>query len=422
MSEPLAPPRGTVDLLPPRSEEVLALAEAAHTLARLFGFRPLETPAFEHTELFSRTSGESSDIVTKEMYTFEDQGGRSLTLRPEGTAGVMRAYLERSQELPNPFKGYYVGSFWRHGRPQAGRLREFRQFGIEIIGTEAPAADAEAIVLADRFLRDRGLEATRLLLNSVGDEACRPAYVETLRGYLREHEAELCKDCKMRIGTNPMRTFDCKEEGCIAVMAEAPLISDHLCEACAEHFAAVRGELDRAEVAYELDPRLVRGLDYYTRTAFEFVSPSLPDSKQGTLCGGGRYDGLAEQLGGTRAPGIGFGLGLERTLLAVEGEGLGPQRIDGLACFVVGIGEEAGETVEVLVRTLRRQGVSAASAYEERPLKAQLKMADKAGARYAAIIGEREMAERVVTLRDLRDGSQTEVQRGEVGAWISQRR
>ena len=417
----LAPPRGTVDLLPPRSEALLALADAAHTLARLFGFRPVETPSFEHTELFSRTSGESSDIVIKEMYTFEDAKGRSFTLRPEGTAGVMRAYLDHAQDLASPFKGYYVETFWRHGRPQAGRLREFRQFGVEVIGTDAPGADIEVIVLADRYLRGRGLEGTRLLLNSVGDEVCRPAYRDLLRAHLTANEGDLCDDCRARIETNPMRAFDCKEEGCIAVMATAPVITDHLCEPCAEHFAAVRAGLDELAVAYEPAPRLVRGLDYYTRTAFEFVSPALADSKQGTICGGGRYDGLAEQLGGPPTPGIGFGLGLERTLLAVEGEQIGLSRVAGLACFVVGIGEQAPDVVGKLIRTLRRQGVSAATAYEERPLKAQLKMADKAGARFAAIMGDAEIADRVVTIRDLRDGSQTEVSFGEVGEWISKR-
>ncbi len=415
-----SPPRGTADLFPPRSEEMLALERAAHESARVYGYRYVQTPAFEHTELFSRTSGEASDIVTKEMYTFEDKGGRSLTLRPEGTAPVMRAYLERSQELPLPFKAYYVESFWRHGRPQAGRLREFRQLGIEVIGTAAPAADVETIVVADGFLRRHGLERTTLTLNSIGDGACRPAYRETLVAFLRDHVDALCKDCRARIETNPLRTFDCKEDGCHAIMAEAPVITDYLCGACAEHFAEVQEGLTAEEVSFEIDRRLVRGLDYYTRTAFEFVSAALP-AAQATICGGGRYDGLAEELGGPPTPGIGFGLGLERVLLAIENEQLGIATAGTPACFVVGIGEAAPVFVRNLVRTLRRMGIAAESSFEDRPLKAQLKMADRAGARFAAIVGDREAEERVVTIKDLRDGSQSEVPLGEVGPWISSR-
>ncbi|MEX0992057.1 MAG: histidine--tRNA ligase [Actinomycetota bacterium] len=416
----LSPPRGTADLFPPRSEQMLALERSAHELARVHGYRYVQTPAFEHTELFARTSGESSDIVTKEMYTFEDKGGRSLTLRPEGTAPVMRAYLEHQQDLPLPFKAYYVGSFWRHGRPQAGRLREFRQLGIEVIGTDAPGADVETILVADRFLRGHGLATTTLKVNSIGDPSCRSAYRDVLVAYLRDHEDALCKDCRARIDTNPLRTFDCKEEGCRSVMADAPVIADHLCDACAEHFTAVQEGLAIEEVPFEIDRRLVRGLDYYTRTAFEFVSEALP-AAQATLCGGGRYDGLAEELGGRPTPGIGFGLGLERVLLALENEQLGIATTGSPACFVVGIGDEAPVLVRNLVRTLRRMGVASEAAFEERPLKAQLKMADRAGARFAAIIGDREAEERVVTIKDLRDGSQSEVPLGEVGPWISSR-
>ncbi|MBI4171305.1 MAG: histidine--tRNA ligase [Actinobacteria bacterium] len=315
-----SPPRGTADLFPPTSEAVLTLEDEAHRWAALFGYRYVETPAFEHTEVFSRTSGTSSDIVTKEMYTFEDKGGRSLTLRPEVTAPVVRAFLDRRHDLPVPFKAYYVCPTWRHGRPQAGRLREFRQFGIEIIGTAAPGADVEVIVVGDGFLRARGLGKLTLVVNSIGDEVCRPAYRELLVAFLEEHRDELCEDCRERIHTNPLRTFDCKEEGCRRAMRDAPLITDHLCEPCAEHFAAVREGLVEEGVTFVVDPRLVRGLDYYTRTAFEFVSGVLSPG-QGTVCGGGRYDGLAEVLGGPPTPGIGFGMGLERVLLGMEGEG-----------------------------------------------------------------------------------------------------
>jgi len=418
--EPLAPPRGTVDLFPPLSEHLQQLARTAQDLARSYGYRAVETPAFEHTELFKRTSGEASDIVTKEMYTFDDQGGRSMTLRPEGTAAIVRAYLPQAQELPLPFKAYYVEPFWRHGRPQAGRLREFRQFGVEVIGSAAPGADVEVIVIAEQFLRERGLVETTLHLNSVGDEQCRPAYREQLTTFLEGNEDQLCTDCRARMHTNPMRTFDCKEADCQAVLAEAPVITDHLCEECADHFAELQEGLTAEEVPFTLDTRLVRGLDYYTRTAFEFVSAALPQA-QGTICGGGRYDGLAEQLGGKRTPGIGFGLGMERTLLAIENEGLAATRGDTPACFVVTVGKEAPGIARGLLRTLRREGVSALSAFEPRPMKAQMKMAARSQARFAAIIGDREAAERVVTMRDLGDGEQTEVPLWEAGAWLAKR-
>ena len=416
-----APPRGTSDLFPPESDAVLSLQEEAHRLARLYGYRYVDTPAFEHTELFARTSGASSEIVTKEMYTFEDKGGRSLTLRPEGTAPVVRAYLERRQDLPTPFKAYYVLQTWRRGRPQAGRLREFRQFGIEVIGTASPAADVEVMSLADTYARDRGLNRFTLYVNSIGDEACRPAYRELLVAFLNEHGEELCKDSRERIDSNPLRIFDCKEEECRAVMRDAPVISDHLCDACREHFAGVQSGLDEEGIAYEHEPRLVRGLDYYTRTAFEFVSGIL-GTREGTFCGGGRYDRLAEMLGGPPTPGIGFGLGLERTLLAMQGEGVTPAGERAPAVFVVTIGDRnVWKAGDELVRALRLEGIGAVAAYEERPLKAQLRMADHSGAVYAAIIGEREFEAGTVTVRRLADGEQESVAVSEVRAWISER-
>lgn len=413
----LSPPRGTADLFPPTSEAMLALQEEAHRWAALFGYRYVETPAFEHTEVFARTSGGASDIVTKEMYTFEDKGGRSLTLRPEVTAPVVRAFLDRRHDLPVPFKAYYVCPTWRHGRPQAGRLREFRQFGIEVIGSGAPAADVEVIEVADGFLRGRGLTRLALLVNSIGDEVCRPAYRELLVAFLEQHSEELCRDCHERIHTNPLRTFDCKEEGCRRVMREAPVIRHNLCEPCRDHFAAVQEGLLEVGVAFQVDDRLVRGLDYYTRTAFEFVSDVLSPG-QGTVCGGGRYDGLAELLGGPPTPGIGFGLGLERVLLGMEGEGLPVPGGGGPDCFVVTLGEVAAREGRELVRALRTEGVSAAAGFEERPLKAQLRMADRAGARFAAILGEREASEGTVTVRRLADGAQETIRRDELSGWI----
>jgi histidyl-tRNA synthetase len=414
----LQPPRGTDDLLPPVSDAMLGLYEAAHRIGRLYGFRYVETPTFEHTELFARTSGETSDVVTKEMYTFEDKGGRSLTLRPEQTASIVRAYLANAHDLPTPFKGYHVSAQFRHGRPQAGRLREFRAFGIETIGAAGPAADVEVIAVGDRYLRGRGLAQIELRVNSIGDAECRPAYRERLIAYLEPHRDELDEDCRTRLRTNPLRVFDCKVDGQTPLVLGAPLISEHLCQPCAEHFAAVRNGLDAAEIAFVHDARLVRGLDYYTRTAFEFVSGSLSQA-QATVCGGGRYDGLAEVLGGPPTPGVGFAIGLDRVLLALRGEGATLPGELGVACFVVSIGPDASQVGTRLVQDLRDAGIPAAAAFEDRPLKAQLKMADRSGAAYAVIVGEKEVAASTAILKRLSDGVQEEVPIGDVVNWLS---
>lgn len=414
-----SPPRGTQDLLPPTSDRIEAAGESAARLARLHGFHRVETPTFEHTELFARGVGASTDIVTKEMYTFEDKGGRSLTLRPEGTAGVMRAYLANRQDLGAPFKAYYLAPMFRHERPQAGRMRQHTQFGVEIIGTDAPGADVEVIAVAHRYLSGYGLSFT-LLVNSIGDGACRPAYREALTTYLEGRADELPKDVRDRIPVNPLRVLDAKDEASRAVTADAPVITDHLCDACRGHFDAVRALLDDEGIASEIDPRLVRGLDYYTRTAFEFVSPSLGPT-QSTLCGGGRYDGLAEAIGGEPTPGIGFGLGLERLLIAIEAEGREPPAVRGTDVFVVGLGDEASAEARRLVRALREAGIAAAHALEDRPMKAQLKMADRSGARYAAILGERELEAGEVTMRRMADGEQETVKLSEVETWLTSR-
>ena len=414
----LQPPRGTDDLLPPVSDAMLGLYEAAHRIGRLYGFRYVETPTFEHTELFARTSGETSDVVTKEMYTFEDKGGRSLTLRPEQTASIVRAYLANAHDLPTPFKGYHVSAQFRHGRPQAGRLREFRAFGIETIGAAGPAADVEVIAVGDRYLRGRGLAQIELRVNSIGDAECRPAYREKLIAYLEPHRDELDEDCRTRLRTNPLRVFDCKVDGQTPLVLGAPLISDHLCQACSEHFAAVRNGLDAAEIAFVHDARLVRGLDYYTRTAFEFVSGSLSQA-QATVCGGGRYDGLAVVWGGPPTPGVGFAIGLDRVLLALRGEGATLPGELGVACFVVSIGPDASQIGTRLVQDLRDAGIPAAAAFEDRPLKAQLKMADRSGAAYAVIVGEKEVAASTAILKRLSDGVQEEIPIGDVVNWLS---
>jgi len=415
----LAPPRGTGDLLPDRADAMLGLYDEAHRGARLFGFRYVETPTFEHTELFSRTSGDTSDVVTKEMYTFLDKGERSLTLRPESTAGVVRAYLEHAHDLGVPFKAYYVANHFRHGRPQAGRLREFRQFGVEILGVEGPGADVEVIAIGDRYLRERGLRDLVLLLNSIGDATCRPTYREQLIAYLEPFREQLDQDCRDRLDRNPLRVFDCKVDGDKDFVRAAPTITEHLCAACAEHFTLVRRGLDEAGIAYEPAPRLVRGLDYYTRTTFEWVSGVLAANKAGTVNAGGRYDGLAEELGGPATPGVGFAMGLDRVLLAMEAEGVALPPARGPRCFVVPVGAGMRPAGRALVSRLRDAGVPTSASDEERPMKAQLKMADRAGATFVAILGERELADGKVTLRRLADGIQKSVALEDAPRWLS---
>ena len=394
-----------------------AVYDRAATLARRYGYRYVETPGFEHTELFAATSGQTSDVVSKEMYTFTDRGDRSITLRPEGTAPVMRAYLHKRQEMPSPFKAYYLTRMYRYGRPQAGRYREHRQFGIEVFDEASPAADVEAIVVGDRFLRELGLSRYRVEVNSIGDEVCRPAYREELLAFLRANRDRLRDDHRDRYEDNPLRVLDCKDEACAAVAAEAPRLLDRLCEGCRAHFDVVLRGL-RAEGLEPVEtPALVRGLDYYTRTAFEFVSEVLSQA-QATLFGGGRYDGLAEALGGPRVPGVGFGMGLERVLLALKDEGVDPPQERGSTAFVVGIGS-GREAARDLVRTLREAGVSADAAFDERPLKAQLRAADRADAAYAAIVGDREVQAGVATLRRLSDGAQEEVPLDDVVNWLA---
>ncbi len=411
-----SPPRGTSDLLPPDSEHIRGLAEVAARHAELYGYRYIETPAFEQTELFARTSGESSDVVRKEMYTFEDKGGRSLTLRPEGTAPVVRAFLDRRNEVSVPFKTYYLEAMWRYGRPQAGRLREFRQFGIECIGVPEPEADVEVVQVEEEYLRAAGLGRLELQLNSIGDEVCRPAYREELLEYLEANRERLVDEHRDHFRLNPMRVLDCKDPACRQVAADAPKISDRLCQACKEHFEGVRDGLSQEGIAFVHVPTLVRGLDYYTRTAFEWVSDVLSEG-QSTVGGGGRYDGLAEVLGGPATPGIGFALGLERILLALEREG---RELPGAAldCFLVGFGEGTTSFAREVARGLRGAGITTAAAFGSRPLKGQLRMADRAGATFAVIIGQKEATAGTVKLRRLADGHEEEFGLDEAIVWI----
>jgi histidyl-tRNA synthetase len=403
----LSPPRGTQDFLPPEGDQLLELYDRAARLARLHGFRYVETPAIESTELFRATAGQTSDIVEKEMYTFTDRGRRSLTLRPEGTAPVMRAFLGRHHDLPSPFKAFYLTRMYRYGRPQAGRYREHRQFGVEIIGVEEATADVEVIAVGDRFLRDLGLTRYEVQLNSVGDENCRPAYRQELLDYFRANRDRLRDEHRDRFEDNPLRVLDCKDEACREVTAGAPKLIDRLCDPCRSHFEAVQAGLDAEGVKPVLVPTMVRGLDYYTRTAFEFVSQVLSQA-QATLFGGGRYDGLAEALGGPHVPGIGFGMGLERVLLALKDEDIPPPGDAGLDAFVIGFGEGGRTQAREALRAIRERGLSA-DMFDERPLGGQLRIADRVGARFAVIIGYREASAGTVTLRRMSDGEQEEL-------------
>src|SRR5436190_7369673 len=355
----LAPPRGTLDLMPPDGSRMRALYDRAAATARLYGYRYVETPDFESTDLVHRTSGETSDVVTKETYTFTDRGGRSLTLRPEGTAPVLRAYLARMHDQPSPFKAYYLARMFRYSRPQAGRYREHRQFGIEVFGAADPAADVEVVAVGNRYLRDLGLSRFEVQINSIGDENCRPAYREELLAYLRVNRERLTDEHRDRFEANPLRVLDCKDPDCRGVAAEAPKIVDRLCGPCGEHFDGVLAGLEAQGIAPVLAPTLVRGLDYYTRTAFEFVSSVLSQA-QATLFGGGRYDGLAEALGGPHVPGVGFGMGLERVKLALEDEGVAPPEEPPLQAFVVAVGEAGRARAAEVLRALREAGAAAA--------------------------------------------------------------
>ena len=376
-------PRGTHDILPseqPRWRRVIGEAES---LCARYGYRRIDTPAFEDTELFARTSGQGSDVVQKEMYTFEDRGGRSLTLRPEATAPIARAYLQHGlHREPQPQKLYTVGPMWRYAAPQRGRYREHWQVSVEAIGSDDPAVDAEIVQLYDTWLRNLGVEDYTLQLNSIGDRECRPAYLERLEAWLDEHDGMLDEEARDKKRTSPLRVFDVKNPAVLEALAAAPKIGESLCAACEQHFATVRGVLDAIGVRYELVPTLVRGLDYYTRTTWEFVGPE--EGAQSSISGGGRYDYLVEEIGGPPTPGVGFGAGIERLLLAMPEGGDEAPEID--VFFVLEDGAPR-ERVLALMAELRHEGKSVDIDYAGRSLKGQLTQAARLGARLTVIVG-----------------------------------
>lgn len=398
-------PRGTQDVLPEEEKYWRYVEGTATRLAEQFGYQRIRTPTFEDTALFVRGVGESTDIVTKEMYTFLDKGGDSLTLRPEATAPILRAYLEHGfASRPQPVKLYFLGSMFRYDRPQAGRYREFHQFDCEVIGDGDPTVDAEVVLLAWRLYEALGLRGLSIQLNSIGCPGCRPAYLEALVAHFTEHRMGLCHDCQRRLEVNPLRLLDCKVEQCQPAILSAPVSVDHLCEECREHFAELRRLLDGFNLPVFLNPRLVRGLDYYTRTVFE-IWPAVAGA-QAALGGGGRYDGLMEQLGGKPAPGIGFAVGIERIILNIKEQGIAVPEVGKPLLYVAYLGREARLPALQLADEARRQGIPTVSTLGPRSLKAQLKQADGSGARFAFILGEQEIRENTVTVRDMVESRQ----------------
>ena len=400
-------PKGTKDVLPQDAYKWQYVEGMARDVAKLFNLKEVRTPTFEHTELFQRGVGDTTDIVTKEMYTFKDKGDRSITLKPEGTAGAVRAFIENGLAGGVlPAKMYYITPAFRYERPQAGRLREFHQFGVEIFGSASAQTDAEAILMADTLLKKLGLSVA-LKLNSIGCKTCRAAYNKALKEFFAPHVEELCHDCKTRFEKNPLRLLDCKEEACKKINADAPTILDYLCDDCAAHFEEVKACLDLSGVEYEIDPRIVRGLDYYTRSVFEFVSTSI--GAQGTVCAGGRYDGLIEELGGKPMPAVGFAAGIERLLIVMEQTGAVIPEEEKPVVYLAGMDKDCRQKAFEIATALRKANLFAEIDHMERSIKAQFKYADKIGARYVAVIGGNELAEGKANVKCMATGESESV-------------
>lgn len=406
-------PKGTQDLLPGTVEQWQYLEEVIRGVCLLYGFEEIRTPVFEATELFQRGVGQTTDIVKKEMYTFLDKGDRSITLRPEMTASVCRAYVENKlYGQPQPVKLYYTGPMFRYERPQGGRFRQFHQFGVEVLGAEEGIVDAEVISMVWHLFQRFGLAKLEVQVNSVGCPSCRPGHKAALQAFLETRREGLCPDCQERFERNPLRILDCKKPGCQEITREAPTTYDTLCPDCKTHFEQMIAYLDAAGVVYKVNPRLVRGLDYYTRTAFEVMVEEI--GAQSAICGGGRYDGLVEEIGGPPTPGFGFAMGLERVLAALEVQGRLPEEKQHLFAMLIALGEKAQREGFSLVNDLRGHGLPVKMDLLNRGLKAQLKSADRQGARYALILGEEELQEGVLLRRDLAGGEQQKIPLGDV--------
>jgi histidyl-tRNA synthetase len=397
--------RGTTDILPEDQPYWRYVEKAIGEVTGLYGYQRIDTPVFEDTGLFNRSVGQGTDIVEKEMYTFEDKGGNSITLRPEGTASVCRAYLENGmQNLPQPVKLFYQAPIFRYERPQAGRLREHHQFGCECIGDDDPAVDAEIIDMAWRFYKSLGLTGISLQLNSIGDRQCRPAYLNILKEYYAGQADKLCNDCKTRLVKNPLRLLDCKQPSCQAIADAAPASADHLCEPCAAHFNNVQKYLKSLDIPFHVNHRLVRGLDYYTRTVFEFQPEE--EGGQSSIGAGGRYDNLIEELGGKPTPAIGFGMGIERIILNLKRKTIKVPPPPSIRVLVASMTDTAKDVAVKLAADLRRAGISAVTAAGGRSLKAQLRQANALGVRFTVILGEDEVKSGTAALRDMAGAQQ----------------
>mgnify|MGYP000050036208 FL=1 len=402
-------PRGTEDILPNDSKIWRLIENTAHEICAKYGYKEIRTPVFEDTSLFSRGVGDTTDVVQREMYTFNDKGGRSITLRPEGTASLVRSYIENSLYAnPQPTKLYYLISCYRYEKPQSGRLREFHQFGLECFGSDSSATDAEIITLAFDFFKTLGVKDLSLNLNSIGCEKCKPKYNEELKKYFSSHIDKLCDTCKDRLEKNPMRIIDCKSPVCQEVCADAPRMIDYLCEDCDSHFNQLTSYLDKLNIKYAIDPNIVRGLDYYTKTVFEITSDAL--GAQSTVCGGGRYNGLVEELGGKPTPGIGFAMGIERLILILKSQGIELGESLGPNIFVASIGDNASLTAQKLVYDLRNKGLWAERDLCDRSVKAQMKYANKLGACYSIVIGDDEVLNNKASLKNMGTGEETVVE------------
>lgn len=401
-------PKGTHDVLPEQVHVWQYLERQMHKTCAEYGYKQIRFPVFEHTELFNRGVGDTTDVVQKEMYTFLDKGDRSITLRPEGTASTVRSYIEHNLYAnPLPVKLFYILSCYRYERPQAGRFREFNQFGIENFGSASARTDAEVISLAMLLLKRLGVEGLTLYINSIGCKECRRKYNETLKAFLRENQEKLCDLCRDRMERNPLRVLDCKNPDCQSILKDAPTVDSVLCGDCVQHFADLKKYLTDIGIAYEVDTSLVRGLDYYTKTVFEIKSGDL--GAQSTVCGGGRYDGLVEQLGGAPTPGIGFSMGIERLISILEKQNKLPENTDSCEVFIGAAGEKAAETAFRAVYALRENGVSAEFDHVGKSVKAQMKYADKIGAKYSTVIGDNELETGKTTLKNMQNGEITEI-------------
>lgn len=404
--------KGTEDILPSQSYKWQFVEDIMRKQAASYGFKEIRTPVFEHTELFNRSVGDTTDVVQKEMYTFTTKGGESVTLRPEGTAGAARAMLEHGIYNDGyPIKAYYLTSCYRYEKPQKGRQREFHQFGMEVYGAQSYFADAEVICAANSIFDRLGVKNLKLELNSIGCPNCRPKYHHALKEYFQSYQDQLCETCLSRLEKNPMRILDCKSPVCSEIAKKAPTVLDYICSDCQEHFDGVKKCLDAAGLKYTVNPKIVRGLDYYTRTVFEFVSDDI--GAQGTVCGGGRYDGLIEELGGQHTPSLGFGMGMERLLLLMETQGIEIQKPPVCDLYIIGMGEEAKLRAFQIIEGVRNSSLIAEGDIVGRNFKAQMKYANKINAKFILVIGDSELESNRAKIKNMADGTETEVSLGE---------